>query len=319
MRAFVGVTDLDWYRQLLAQHSEHSEVNFWFPSAGQGFSAVAPGEFFILKTHVNRSVPALSNRLVGVGRFSGYARLRVSEAWEWFGHANGVRSAAELRARIAHYRAHSFDLYEDPEIGCVLLQDLAMFEPEDAIAAPDDFSTNIVRGKTYVVEELESRHAVLTAVTRYLDPSANPFDAEARRLVQQRTTGEARLVVPRVGQQAFKALVAEAYHHRCALTGDKVRPVLQAAHILPVGLGGEHRVDNGLLLRSDMHTLFDRGYIGIDPKFRLQVSPALREQFGNGDWLYSRARQPIAVPYRSSERPSHTFLEWHLENVFISD
>lgn len=41
--------------------------------------------------------------------------------------------------------------------------------------------------------------------------------------------------------------------------GEKIPPVLQAAHIRPVTEGGRHRVDNGLLLRSDVHTLFDKG------------------------------------------------------------
>jgi len=43
------------------------------------------------------------------------------------------------------------------------------------------------------------------------------------------------------------------------VNGDKIVPVLQAAHLRPVTLDGENRVDNGLLLRSDVHTLFDRG------------------------------------------------------------
>ncbi|MEV4473927.1 HNH endonuclease signature motif containing protein [Nonomuraea sp. NPDC049504] len=62
------------------------------------------------------------------------------------------------------------------------------------------------------------------------------------------------------------AVVLHAYERRCAISGDRIRPVLQAAHIRPVAVGGEHRLDNGLLLRSDVHTLFDRGYLAVDPK-----------------------------------------------------
>jgi len=132
------------------------------------------------------------------------------------------------------------------------------------------------------------------------------------------TRGDPRLVVPRVGQQAFKALISDAYHHRCALTGEKVRPVLEAAHIVPVAVGGEHRVDNGLLLRSDMHTLFDRGFIAFDPKYRLRVSPALRDQFGNGDWLYEREGKAIVVPDARRQRPNAEFLDWHEREVFLA-
>jgi putative restriction endonuclease len=80
--------------------------------------------------------------------------------------------------------------------------------------------------------------------------------------------------------------------------------------------GGEHRLDNGLLLRSDVHTLFDRGYLGIDPKYRLLVSRRLREEFGNGEQFYSRAGQTINVPERRHDRPNPEFLEWHVDEVF---
>ena len=60
-------------------------------------------------------------------------------------------------------------------------------------------------------------------------------------------------------------MLKQAYGRRCAVTGDKIVPVLQAAHIRPVTQDGENRIDIGLLLRSDVHTLFDRGYIGIHP------------------------------------------------------
>ena len=137
----------------------------------------------------------------------------------------------------------------------MLLRNVSFFSPRDALRAPADFSPATQRGKHYDLDNLDTGHAVVEAITRYLDPGANVFDLEARRLAQEKTRGEARLIVQRVGQSAFKALVADAHHHRCALTGEKVRPILEAAHILPVSAGGEHRIDNGLLLRSDVHTL----------------------------------------------------------------
>jgi putative restriction endonuclease len=132
--------------------------------------------------------------------------------------------------------------------------------------------------------------------------------------------GDPRLVPQRLGQRAFQGVVLSAYGYRCAVTGDKIRPVLQAAHIRPLPFGGEHRLDNGLLLRSDAHTLFDRGYLGIDPKARLVVSPRLREEFGNGEEFYARAssNEPISLPIRHPDRPNKEFLEWHLDEVFLA-
>ena len=93
--------------------------------------------------------------------------------------------------------------------------------------------------------------------------------------------------------------------------------MLQAAHIRPVAKGGEHRLDNGQLLRSDVHTLFDRGYLGVDPQHRLLVSPRLRADFSNGDQFYAQAGQVIDLPERRADRPGPEFLEWHLDEVFV--
>ena len=131
----------------------------------------------------------------------------------------------------------------------------------------------------------------------------------------RRTEGDNR---PRLGQGGFKALVHGAYRDQCSITGHKIRPALQAAHILPVGRGGEHRLDNGLLLRSDVHTMFDRGYLGVDPEFKLRVSRRVRDEFGNGDEFYEREGSIIALPERPIERPNSEFLTWHMDTVFLS-
>ena len=87
VRAYVGVTDDNWYR-FLADRPGVTEVNFWQPSGAREFRVLAPGEPFFFKTHYPH------NKLVGGGFFSDSARLRVSEAWEFFGEANGVASIA---------------------------------------------------------------------------------------------------------------------------------------------------------------------------------------------------------------------------------
>jgi putative restriction endonuclease len=83
-----------------------------------------------------------------------------------------------------------------------------------------------------------------------------------------------------------------------------------------VAQGGEHQLDNGLLLRSDVHIMFDQGYLGVDPQYRLRVSPRLREEFGNGEHFYAKEGQVIELPARRADRPHREFLEWHLGEVF---
>lgn len=88
--------------------------------------------------------------------------------------------------------------------------------------------------------------------------------------------GDPRLAPCRLGQQASRAVVLNAYDRPCAITGSKIQPVLQAPHVRPLPADGEHRLDNGLLPRSDVHTLIDRDYLAVDPRHRLMVSPRLR-------------------------------------------
>ena len=128
VRAYVGVTDGNWYR-FLADRPGVTEVNFWQPSGAREFRVLAPGEPFFFKTHYPH------NKLVGGGFFSDSARLRVSEAWEFFGEANGVASIEEMRARIGRYRRALINAGENPVIGCLFVRDVRFF-PADAVADP---------------------------------------------------------------------------------------------------------------------------------------------------------------------------------------
>jgi putative restriction endonuclease len=112
--------------------------------------------------------------------------------------------------------------------------------------------------------------------------------------------------------------VLSSYQRRCAITGARITPTLEAAHIRPIAAEGQHRVDNGLLLRSDVHVLFDAGYLGLDEQHRLHVSKRLRSEFGNGEEFYSRAGNTISVPERKADRPSREAVQWHMDSVFLA-
>lgn len=73
-------------------------------------------------------------------------------------------------------------------------------------------------------------------------------------------------IVRRQGQPAFRKALMAAYGGRCAITGCDAPEALEAAHIVPYMGEATNTVQNGLLLRADLHTLFDRGLMGVDPK-----------------------------------------------------
>jgi len=73
----------------------------------------------------------------------------------------------------------------------------------------------------------------------------------------------------RNGQGAFRDNLLRAYGSRCAITGEGLEEVLDAIHILPHSESGINALDNGLLMRTDLHNLFDSGLMSIDPKTKI--------------------------------------------------
>lgn len=319
MRAWLGVTDWDWYEKLRSIGA--TEVNFWQPSGGRRFNALEPGGPFLFKTHYSGG-----NRIVGGGFFSGWAALPLSMAWDLFGEANGCSTLEEMQARVQRYRRSAADVANDPEIGCIMLDAVRYFSPGEAPPAPPGWSPNIVQGRGYELGVDEGQyveevfHSLLAGAVAEPLGSGVDLDWHASQVEGPVFSGT-RPTPVRVGQRAFKALVQETYGRRCAVTGDRIVPVLEAAHIKPVSCQGENRLDNGLLLRSDVHTLLDRGYLAVHPDRRtLLVSPRLRSRWGNGEEFYARAASgdPIREPKRAVDRPNREFLTWHADTVFLS-
>jgi putative restriction endonuclease len=241
--------------------------------------------------------------------------MSLSRAWEMFGEANGAASLAEMRQLIATDRHEPIGPGEDPMIGCRFIRDVRFFpEPVDA---PPGWARSIVQGKSYNLADPAVTDYFAVLMMRLLGVEIE-LDLSVPWHREGPVFGNPKLAPYRLGQQSFRAVVQAAYHDRCAITGTKIAPVLQAAHIRPVTSGGEHRLDNGLLLRSDVHTLFDRGYLGVDPQHRLLVSPRLRADFGNGEQFYTQAGEVIALPDHRHDRPQREFLEWHTDSVFLS-
>jgi putative restriction endonuclease len=129
--------------------------------------------------------------------------------------------------------------------------------------------------------------------------------------------GKEYLRKSRLGQGAFRVLVTDAYERRCSISGERTLPVLQASHIKPYGKG-PNQVDNGLLLRSDLHILFDRGFITVTPELQVEVSPRIKEKYLNGrDYYKHHGQRLVQLPEFSVDKPNHEYLRWHNESVFL--
>lgn len=79
----------------------------------------------------------------------------------------------------------------------------------------------------------------------------------------------------RRGQAKFRADLIGAYNGKCAVTGTRVEELMEAAHIVPHAQGTNYRISNGLLLRADIHTLYDLHLLSVDQHYRVQLSKRL--------------------------------------------
>ena len=305
MKLYVGVTDNDWYR-FLSQLPNADEVNFWQPGGKQRFQSLRPGELFVFKLH------SPLNFIVGGGFFTHSSILPLSLAWEAFGEKNGTSTFAEMRSKILKYRGSDTHAREDFEIGCILLQQ-PFFLPRNAwIPVPRDFSLNIVQGKTYDAESGAGKDLWDAINVRIASQPSLQFQIGEGKVMWRDAS-----IRQRLGQGAFRILVTDTYHRHCAITGEKALPALEVAHIKPVTESGQHRVDNGLLFRSDIHRLFDAGYVTVTPDYKFRASGRLKGDFNNGEDYFQLSGSPIWLPRESYNRPNREFLEWHSDTKFL--
>lgn len=308
MNAWVAVTDLDWF-DFLSRQENVDEVNFWQPNPWGGqFRVLRRGELMLFKLKSPR------NAIAGGGFFEYYVNLPISVAWDSFGRKNGAASLHELRQSIVGLKRREVAWYEDFTIGCFILVEPFFWPREWWIPQPEDFSSAIIRGKRYDLTKGTGARLWEQVLERL----------QAARPRQQQ--GEAELIAGgysdpvlgrrRIGQGTFRVALLDAYQRQCAVTREKAIPALEAAHIRPFAEVQTHYVRNGLLLRSDLHRLFDAGYITVTPELRVEASPRMRDDFNDGENYMRLHGSRIWVPNKPEYQPDPELLSWHNENVF---
>lgn len=311
IRLIVAVTDGDWFNQL-RQIPDLTEANFWSPS-DTSFRALEPGEFFLFKLH------SPDNFIVGGGVFAHANSMPCSLAWEAFGEKNGATSLSQMRARIAKYKRVIPNERDDFTIGCRVITQPFFLDRSQWIPAPKSFALTTVTFKTYSTDDAEGRE-LWEFANRLLSDSMPTLRAQNELPqfdeVSQARYGEPVLVRPRLGQGAFRILVTDNYGRRCAVSGERTLPALDAAHIRPFADGGPHRISNGVLFRRDIHSLFDLGYVTISPDLKFEVSKKIREEYENGRDYYSLHGREIKAPDDPNRCPDRLALTWHNENRF---
>lgn len=216
-----------------------------------------------------------------------------------------------IRARIGYDEAGGAG-----DIGCIVLVSPVFFPPDAWVPQPADWPARSLTPVRYDLTHGEGLRVWAACqeragnLARRIPPARAVVEDAPRH-------GEPRPVAPHIGQGAFRVAVLDAYGRACAVTGEHSLPVLDAAHIQPFGDHGPHAVSNGLLLRADLHRLFDTGYVTVTPEHRLEVSARLRADYQNGRSYYPLHGSRLRPPVDARSQPDPLFLTYHNEHVYL--
>lgn len=138
---------------------------------------------------------------------------------------------------------------------------------------------------------------------------ANPlieFDPDNITTAKEKVS---KLISKRRGQKKFRENLLSAYNNKCTISGCEVQEILEAAHIIPYQGEETNAVVNGLLLRSDLHTMFDLALITINAEdYKIKVSPVIN------DPIYRAYHNKNAfIPHNVKFLPSKKALSYHNE------
>jgi len=314
MKFYLGVTDSGWFNFLRTKNPE--DVNFWQPGGKTNFRVLSSGAPFLFKLRHPL------NAIGGIGFFSSHTFLPINIAWDTFNVRNGCETFEEFRQMISVYRRDKSII--NPTIGCIILTNPIFFRVEDWIETPSNWSKSIVQGKSYDTREIVGKHLwerVEKLLEKYLFLNADN-ERKSQFLIEEPespTYGNFILTKVRIGQGAFRVLITEAYSRRCCITGERTLPVLESAHIRPYAEAGPQLISNGILLRSDMHKLFDSGYLTITNESKIEISQRIKEEFENGKEYYQyHGKNLLSLPRKDQDKPNKTYVDWHNSNIFKS-
>lgn len=156
---------------------------------------------------------------------------------------------------------------------------------------------SVATGQIGEVPAPSTPRSALDALGELFDPSD---ESDGRRRVLAS-------LVRRRGQALFRGALLRAYGGRCSITGWAVEDVLEAAHILPYKGDHTNHVSNGLILRADLHTLFDLHLLKIDPE---TLAVVIDSTLSNTPYGEFHGRK-LCVPADSSQGPSIECLRLH--------
>lgn len=292
----ISPTDINWF-YYLRDNNFNAEVNFWTPTPWniKGLK-IGDNFYFMLKSPI---------RLIGgYGEFVEYKNLTAEKAWNYYGFRNGRNSKELFISSIQKYiDANSKKFGKSKintstyEIGCIILKNCQFWDDAEFQQLEEKnikFSNQIVKLK-YFDDSLD-----------FLKTS-NEVDSFG--IINGMREKIKILTNTRIGQAKFKSSILKAYDGKCCVTGDETPELLEASHIQPYISTHSNHTQNGILLRIDIHRLFDTGLLYIDEDYIVHVSLNLTNEF-----YHKFSGTKINLPKNSNDYPSIVALKLKMNN-----
>jgi hypothetical protein len=260
--------------------------------------------------------------VMGVGDFvllaeSGHFR-HYAKVLGRYENSKAARAIWGADAPDEEVREYLFFLSEPISLGlpCSELADYLAVEPGEISCVPPE-SMDRIEADFGSVERFARRRLLNTAVGGpILDMSGmirvSERDMAKLQLFEPQNSKEGRqsvvdTIIKRRGPPAFRHALLEAYDYRCAITNFNAIDALEAACIVPFRGKLTHHPTNGLLLRGDIHTLFDLGKVAVDTG---TMSIVMTDDLMQTSYRILAGR-PLRYPKDESHRPSTEALDLH--------
>ena len=167
--------------------------------------------------------------------------------------------------------------------------------------------THEVLGLAYVVNH-DPRTGFFTLSSVHTPSPRSGLDLKKLERDSRKLTETIQVV--RQGQAVFRTQLLHAYEGKCALTGFDLPDALEAAHISPYRGQQTNILPNGLLLRADIHGLFDAGVIAFNP---VDLRVVLSKQAQGSRYVKELARSTLRTPIKTGSRPNTELLAQHAQ------
>lgn len=288
----ISPTDNNWF-EFLKGLEFNSYVNFWTPTPWNVQRLNVPDRWYFLLKSPYREI-------AGFGEFVEYKNLTANEAWEEFGQRNGRIDKQSFTDSIQHYIDKNSSEFggatidvQNYKLGCIILKNCEFWD-EEAYKKPSKYGINFAN---QVVK------------FKYFDQE-DPFNKEQAEilnnfipLIKERDENK-REVNQRKGQGVFKGKLLKAYNNKCCISGETCPELLEAAHIQRYLDEDSNHVQNGIILRVDLHRLLDSGLLTIDENYIVHISKNMASE------SYSKFHnQKIYLPNKTSDHPSKVALQ----------